>query len=313
MVFGLKLLSSIIKNGALTRQTDSPQLSALLEPFISLLSRCLKRNMTDAVLLLILKIFVTLLKFPRLAGSRQRYGARLSQGTLKLLTMTGGPANTRDEVVQGCLKLLSLLMFKEEKLPLAIKDLRILISLLKSAVLDSAQQTPTFAVLRALVAHKVMVPEIYDVMDRLVELTVQSLNSNVRQTCGQILVDFLITYPLGEKKLVGYLRQMVKNLEYEYDDGRTAAVELLGLFIRRVPVAVVDGNAQIFFLPMVLRLVNEPSPDVRKLLAEKIQGLLTVVSPTVFQVLLGYNLKWLESKDQVLKRTAGQCIGTLML
>jgi U3 small nucleolar RNA-associated protein 20 len=46
------------------------------------------------------------------------------------------------------------------------------------------------------VARKVVLEEIYDVMELVSDLMVRSDVPSIRQLCGQILVSFLLNYPL---------------------------------------------------------------------------------------------------------------------
>jgi U3 small nucleolar RNA-associated protein 20 len=229
-------------------------------------------------------------------------------------------------MVQACMKMMTLLMGANDnaddaadkdqriRLPLDTKSLRSLISLLQSAALDFDHHNSTFSLVKVLVAHRVLVPEMYDLMDKLVDISVTSRRPTVRQMTSQIVVRFLLEYPLASGKVAGYVQRIVQNLDYEYKDGRAAAVGLMAALTAKLPTAVLDEHTPVIFLPLVLRLVNDGDPEVREAAAEALRSLVRRVSGDCFHMLLEYQLHWLAKRDQgeagaALACAAAQCIG----
>lgn len=319
---GLRLMHAFLKRPASqaegTAEADKELLQSLLDPYVRLLTNCLRRKLNDAVVLLALKILNLLLRQPKPLPSVPQCVAEIGKSVLRLLTLAGGPANSQDEMVQGCMKTLTLILQQENlaqaaSMPLDDKAQRALVSLLQSAALNVGESTSTFSLIRALVSRHVVVPEMYDLMERLLDLAVTSRRQGVRQISAQIFVRFLVEYPLGPARLAAHLKRAVANLEYEYEDGRVAAIEMLMALIGKVPTPVLDEQAQLFFLPLVLRLVQDGAPRVRGMAADALQSLLRHVSGDIYHLLLEYVMKWLEASNtaegQALKRAAAQCTG----
>ena len=65
---------------------------------MGLLARCVRRRVNDAIVVLALKCLSLLLRYPSGLPSLSRHAPRLAKSVLRLLTMAGGPANSRDEV-----------------------------------------------------------------------------------------------------------------------------------------------------------------------------------------------------------------------
>jgi U3 small nucleolar RNA-associated protein 20 len=151
----------------------------------------------------------------------------------------------------------------------------------------------------------------YDLMEQMLGIAVTSRRPTVRQMGGQIIVSFLLHYPLTLARVAGFLQQAVRNLGYEYEDGRAAALGLLQNLVIKLPGPVLDHHAQMLFLPMVLRLVNDPSPKTRAVAAEAIGALLRRVSGDVFHTLLEYQCRWMGEREQNegLARAAAQGVG----
>ena len=49
----------------------------------------------------------------------------------------------------------------------------------------------------------------------------------MRAQCAGILLQFLLDYPLGSKRLAHHLQFLVANLGYEHDSGREAALAMI--------------------------------------------------------------------------------------
>ena len=52
--------------------------------------------------------------------------------------------------------------------------------------------------LQAILARKLVLPEVYDLMNRVQELMVRSQAAPVRSACSSALLQFMLDYPLGE-------------------------------------------------------------------------------------------------------------------
>ena len=139
----------------------------------------------------------------------------------------------------------------------------------------------TFSMLKAIVGKRLVVPELYDMMNRVSQLMVTSHTAAVREQCCQIFTNFMIFYPLGEKRLEQHLRFIVRNLSYHTESGRESVLSLLAGIIDRFPEAIVNAQAEMFFLALVLRLINDDSQSCKRMTATVVKGLFTRCSATV--------------------------------
>lgn len=86
---------------------------------------------------------------------------------------------------------------------------------------------------------------------------VRSQQAPVRQLCSQVFLQFLLDYPLGERRLRQHLEFLVRNVGYEHSTGRAAVLDLMSQVVAKFPLPVLEEQAEFFFLPLVTRLVNE--------------------------------------------------------
>ena len=182
-------------------------------------------------------------------------------------------------------------------MPLSADNMRSLVQLLTVSIMEvtSTFQTAAFQLVREIVATRVLIPEIYDLVTKLAEQIVLSQRKGVREAASSIVVTFLITYPLGEKRVSSQLKQLINNCEFEFEEGRTAALRALVMLIKALPLPVLEDYAQMLFLPACLRVVNDKAAHCREQAAAVIVALVRKVSTDTVMQFQEYVIKWLSA------------------
>eukprot|EP01040_Poterioochromonas_malhamensis_P025288 gene25288-31502_t len=147
------------------------------------------------------------------------------------------------------------------KFPLDEFKLRSLVEMLTVSITDitSSFQNPAFQLIKEIIRSRVLLPEIYDLIKKLTEQIVLSHRKGIRETSSQIVIAFMITYPMGNKRSESQLVQLLNNCNYEFEEGRSSAMETIFHILRSFPIPVIEEHAYRFFFPMTLKLVNETS------------------------------------------------------
>lgn len=114
---------------------------------------------------------------------------------------------------------------------------------------------------------------------------------SVRATCASLFLQFFLDYPLGDRRVREHLQLCVQNLEFDTEDGRAQALELLTHIVRKLPVAVLQEMHTLLLLPLATRLANEESSKCRKMVVECLRSLLQRL------------------KDEDVDATIGECVG----
>ena len=73
---------------------------------------------------------------------------------------------------------------------------------------------------------------------------------------------YLIDYPLGGKKVQVVISEIVKSIEYPAAYGRLSVINMLNLLVIKLPFDLVKDQSEVFFLPLLLRVVNDTNSDV---------------------------------------------------
>lgn len=222
-------------------------------------------------------------------------------------------------------------LVKKEKLPLGEDNIRSLLSLLHASILEitSSHQNSAFRLIRSIVDARVIVPEIYDLMNKLIEQIALSHRRGVRESSSNIIITFILHYPLGEKRLASHIKQIIQNCSFDYEEGRLSCLEILINLSRLLPVPILNQHALVILMPMTLRIVNDTSSKCRNKAAEVITALLRRAGIEIVNQTIEYALCWLNIGDstsaeentkkfaigsrRALVRTGAQVMGILVV
>ena len=299
VIFALGLLQSQLRRGKLNKSEQKDQ--EYLDPFVSILVNLIASSKANPVIIGTLKCLSSLLQWPLPTWKNQ-----LERVVEKMLDhIQSAAASTRNEIVQECFRGLTILL---EERSAVLNDVRLqaLLGFIRSDMEETDHQNTTFALLKAIVARRLIVSEMYDLMTRLSEKMIQSQSQSVQKSCRQILLSFLVLYPLEKKRFDRYLSVIVTNLGYTYETGRLAALDTIALAFEKLPATEINSRAEFFFLPLALRLTNETITLCRERVSKVIGILLRQLDTGKLQACFQYVLTWWRSDQLELVKLAAQ-------
>ena len=298
----------------------SKQRRAILEGIVPLMVRCLSSPHAAA---------------PPLATrclaqlSTMRLGAfDVATGALARRVMATMRACPRpgDPLAQDCMKLLNNLLKRHGGFTPTEAQFRFLVTFCfgdLEADQREGHRSTTFSLMRAVLARRPLLPEVYDVMKTVSSLVVRAGAAETRALCAQALVQFLLDYPLGERRLRQHIDALAANLEYQYASGRLSALGAVRDLATRFPKEVVATHAPFLFVPLVARLGADEDAACRAGAGEALHALLKRVGDDrdadvrgVVAKLLALCVRWLDgagddtiNSDPRLARAAMQTLG----
>lgn len=302
-VFALRVLHNRLKNTKLDKKDE--QLLSMLDPFVKLLGDCLNSKYED-VLSAALRCLAPLLKLP--LPSLEAQADKIKTLLLEIAQRSG---NAGSPLLQSCLKLLTVLLHST-RISLSNDELHVLIQFPLFVDLLNNPSSDALSLLKSIVARKLVVHEIYDVVMQVAELMVTSQSEPIRKKCSKILLQFLLDYRLSDKRLQQHMDFLLSNLSYEHSTGREAVLEMLHAILIKFPKSVVDSQAQTFFLHLVVALANDRDQKVQSLVATAIKELIARTSQNVLHPVLEYSLQWYMGEKQHLWSAAAQVLSLLV-
>lgn len=195
-------------------------------------------------------------------------------------------------MAQTALRSLAVVIREGRSAPPPARQLTELLNLVSMDLETPAVQASVFALLRAIVSRAYVVPEVYDVMDRVAELLVVSHDEQVREVNRALYLQFLLDYPQGQGRLQSQLQFLAKHLAYENEGGRKSVLQLVDAILSKFSQDVVSKYAELFFVALVMQLANEESTSCRKLAAKVLGTLFSHINERERDSLLKMTKGW---------------------
>lgn len=133
---------------------------------------------------------------------------------------------------------------------------------------------------------------LYDLVDIVADKMITHVNNNVRTVSAQIFILFLISYPLSEHRVEQHIHHLIKNLTYVAKEGRLTVLEVIEKLIPQLPTEILDKYSFLLFLSMILRTVNDSSPECKQKANSNLKSLLENVSDSKRDDIIKTVLNW---------------------
>ncbi|KAF9166281.1 U3 snoRNP protein [Actinomortierella ambigua] len=302
VAFGLNILRAALNRNKFDVR-DALQLQ-MLDPFVQVVGNGTFSKYPD-VIGQSLKIMCILakLKLPSLESGmpvviKQTFAIVKAQGS------------TKSELSQNCFRMLAVAIRECKTIEIKEAQLTSLLAMIQPDLEEPERQSTTFSLIRAIVSRKFVVPEMYDLMLNVSEIMVTSQSQQARELCRNALLQFLLDYPQGRGRLRNQMNFLVKNLSYVFESGRQSVMEMMHAIIQKFADEILMDYAEMFFLALVMQLVNDDSSKCREMAGALIKALLLRMNRQKLDnayLLLG---KWFDQKEQRnLQRAAAQVFG----
>ncbi|KAG6840218.1 hypothetical protein C0991_008139 [Blastosporella zonata] len=216
----------------------------------------------------------------------------------QILDIIHQAGNTESEVVQVALKSLATILRDGPTVQVKEKDLVYLLELVAPDLEDPERQASVFTMLRAIVSRKFVVPEIYDLMDKVSEIMVTSQSTQVQELCRGVLLQFLLDYPQGKGRLRKQMAFFAKNLSYVYESGRQSVMELLGAVVTKFEANLIREYADLLFIALVMVIANDDSAKCREIAAVLIKSLFGRLDDERRKLILSHLHSWASQDAQ---------------
>jgi hypothetical protein len=167
-----------------------------------------------------------------------------------------------------------------------------LVEIIKANLEHYSMQANVYGCLKAIVEKRVLTPDVYDLIEIIGEKMITNSNKGIRSICSKIYVQFLIEYPLEEKRIEQHIYHLIKNINYFDQDGRETVLEVLDRIVTRFPTEILDKFSFILFLTLILRTVNETNKECKQKANLILKSLLENVSDSKRDDIIKTVLTW---------------------
>ncbi|MCJ1249264.1 U3 snoRNP protein [Trapelia coarctata] len=251
--FSLDVLRSVL------HKYNSLQTSANLSGFMPAIGDALLQAQEE-VQISALRLLATIIKIP-LKEIDEDCATYIAEA-MKAIKNTN---STNTELAQAALKLISAVLRERHQVFVKESDIAYLLKRLKPDLEEPDRQGVTFNFLKAVMARKVVIPEVYEVLDLVAGMMVTNQTHGARDLARGVYFQFLLNYPQGKERLSKQLGFLVKNLDYKHAEGRQSIMEAIHLLLTKLVGNLAQDLVGTFFVPLVMVTVNDESLECRKM------------------------------------------------
>jgi U3 small nucleolar RNA-associated protein 20 len=183
----------------------------------------------------------------------------------KCLSIIKNFPSTESEVCQASLKFISIVIRHRDDLALKESSLGYLLVKIQPDMSEENRQGLAFNFLKAIVSKHLMLPEIYETMNKIREVMVTSHSKERRDMSRSIYFQFLMEYDQGRGRLEKQFKFLVDNLSYPADAGKQSVMELIHLIIQKSGPELLEAISSSFFVALSRILISESSTKSREM------------------------------------------------
>lgn len=218
---------------------------------------------------------------------------------LEAVKMVRSAVNTNEESAQAALKLVATILREKRDVDVRESDVAYLLKRTLPDLEDPDRQGVTFNLAKAVMARKMQMPEVYELVDQIGLMMVTSQSKSSRDAARGVYVHFLLDYPQGKNRWAKQIKFLVKNLEYQHPEGRQSVIEAIGNLLAKLDSANAQETAAIVFIPLVLRMSGDENLQCREMAAALLSILFRRIPADQIDTMLEPVRGWLVQDEKI--------------
>ncbi|KAL5334242.1 armadillo-type protein [Aspergillus crustosus] len=213
--------------------------------------------------------------------------------------------STNTEGAQASLKLISAMLRERKDVKLRDGHLAYLLQRLTADIEEPDRQGVTFNFIRAVMARKFVVTEMYELVDSIAMMMVTNQTRSARDLARGVYIHFLIEYPQAEKRWTKQLSFLAKNLDYKHQDGRQSVMEAIHMLLSKTGDEKAQDIVGTFFLPVVIAMANDDAAECREMAGALLGEFYRRADREQMKAILDPLRSWIEQMENPLLSSTG--------
>ncbi|KAL5424359.1 hypothetical protein PMIN06_005408 [Paraphaeosphaeria minitans] len=221
-----------------------------------------------------------------------------------------GATSSNSEIAQASLKLITSMLRERPNVQVREQDLAHLLKRILPDIDEPDRQGVTFGFLKAVMTRKIVITEVYELMDKVAAMMITNQTQSARQIARSTYFHFLMEYPQAKNRFKKQLEFLLKNLRYDYVEGRQSAMEAVSLILNKVGEKVLEENLGMMFIPLIHSMANDDSADCRTMAGALVKTIFERANSQQLKSFTADLKEWItQNEDAGLKRLGIQCWG----
>ena len=212
--------------------------------------------------------------------------------------------DTHTQVTQSALKLVAAILRERSNVEIRDNDLAYLLKRILPDLDEPEKQNVAFGVFKSVMGRKVMLPELYQAMDRVAVIMITNQNKNARNLARGAYFQFIMDYPQTKDRFSKQVAFLIGNLEFPHHEGRQSVMEVIHLLLTKSRNGLAHKSFDGFFVPLVMVVVNDESSQCREMAATLLKSLFEFSNTEQKQAMIDIMRGWLKQENEPLIRRA---------
>lgn len=208
--------------------------------------------------------------------------------------------STHSELAQAALKLVSAILRERRTIQIKEKDLAYLTKRLIPDLEEPDRQGVIFNFIKAVLTRKVVITEVYQLLDVVATIMVTNQNRGARDLARGVYFQFVMEYPQGKDRFSKQLSFLARNLSFKHQEGRQSVMEVIHLLFLRVGENMIQDIIDAFMVPLVMVMVNDDSAACREMAGTLLKTSIERANLKKRQYFLTVLRTWLDQGDNPL-------------
>jgi U3 small nucleolar RNA-associated protein 20 len=219
----------------------------------------------------------------------------------------GAPSMTSDSA-KAALELITAVLREKRSVNVKEQDIAHVLKALKTDIDEPDRQGIIYKFLRAVLGRKIVITEVYELMDEVAKIMVTNADRQVRESARSAYVQFVLDYPQGKDRWSKQAGFLVENLRYEYATGRQSVMEMLHQLLNKVSDEVFAQLAFTFFVALVPVHVSDTDQACQQMAGILISKLFERAEGEQLKSFLNLMEKWINNDEKPMIQVAAlQC------
>lgn len=244
---------------AVLHKYDSLQTPSNLAGFIPIIGDGILQS-NEEIQISTLRLLTTIIKVP-LKAIDENAAIYVAECVKIVKTST----STNVELAQAALKLVSAVLRERRTIEIKETDLAYLLRRLIPDLEEPDKQGVAFNFLKAIMTRKIVITEVYEVLDAVAVIMVTNQTRGARDMARGAYFQFVMDYPQSKDRFSKQLGFLVRNLDYKHQEGRQSVMEAVHLLFMKLGEDLAQEVLGTFFVPLVMVIVNDESSECREM------------------------------------------------
>lgn len=211
--------------------------------------------------------------------------------------------STNSELCQACLRFLATVTRHKPEIKLKETAISYILIRIQPDLEEPNRQGLAFAFLKSVLSQHIMIPEVYDTMDKVSKIMIVNHGKEIRDMSRSAYFQFLMEYDQGRGRLEKQFKFLLNNLSYPTQDGRLSVMELLHLIIIKAGSELLEKLASSFFIGLANVMVSDDTSKCREMATTLLSSMFKKLGAENLSNVEKYCSSWLtQSENRLLQR-----------